>query len=84
MSDRFTGTIDPARSWFTIVPDNDADLEPRVKALWINEACTIDLMGEDGETESFIVESAGPIDLAPRRVMTSSTASAGAIKGLWG
>lgn len=84
MTGRFTGSMDPARNISTIVPNDAADLSPRPKALWVNEACTLVVMGDDGVTNSLVIDGAGPVDISPRRVMTASTASAGAIKGLWG
>ena len=82
MTDRFTGSMDPARNGYTIVPGPEA-LNPPVKALWANVAGTVTVEGADGSSIELVVSAPGPVDFAPVKV-TAWTGAAGTLKGLWG
>lgn len=84
MAERTTSSFDPARKIYTVVPSDSTDLSPAPKALWVNVACTVVVMGEDGVSDTIVMPGPGPLPFAPKRVMTTSTAPAGAIKALVG
>lgn len=69
----------PARNWATITPSGTT-LDPRPKALWVNQACTITLEDSDGTSAVFTVAGAGPVDLSPTKV---TAISAGSVIGLF-
>ena len=65
-------TIAPALSFYSITPSASA-LDPAVKALWANQACTITMEGADGTSLTVTVDGAGAIPLAPVKVTAVST-----------
>lgn len=69
----------PARNWATISP-GASTLNPRPKALWVNQACTITLEDSGGTSVVFTVAGAGPLDLSPTKVTAIST---GTVIGLF-
>lgn len=82
MADRITGSMDPGRNIYNVVPGPGA-LNPRPKALWVNEACSLTLVGDDGIAETVVLAGPGPVPMSPVKV-TASTAQAGMIKAIWG
>lgn len=85
MSSRVTGSMDPARRIFTIQPNDDEDITPRPKALWVNDACTLVVMGDDDQVGTIVMAGAGPVPFSPKRLLTSSDLpSPDTVKGLWG
>ena len=62
----------PARSGYQITPSGDG-LDPPVKALWVNQSCTLTVTGSDGVSFTIAAPGAGPIDLAPVKVTAIST-----------
>ena len=78
---RTSGSFDPARNWYVIVP-GAAALTPRPKALYANVAGTLTCVGDDDNSVGFTVAAAGPVDLSPVKV-TAWTGAAGTLIGLW-
>lgn len=69
----------PARQWATITP-GAGTLNPRPKALWVNQACTITLEDSGGTSVVFTIGGAGPVDLSPTKV---TAISIGTVIGLF-
>jgi len=80
---RATASFDPARKWLAVVPSDTVDFVNIPKALWVNAACTLRLMGDDSQVEDFVVAGPGPVPLSPRRVFATGTTGGVAIKGLF-
>lgn len=60
-------TMAPALSGYAITPSS-SELDPPVKALWANQACTVTMTGADAVSFSVTVDGAGPIPFAPVKV----------------
>lgn len=67
-----------ARRWYAITPSG-ATLDPPVKAVWVNQACTITLENADGDTATFTMDGAGAPPVVPTKV---TAISAGTVLGL--
>lgn len=68
-----------ARRWYEITPGATA-IDPAVKAVWVNQACTITLENADGDSETFTMDSAGCPPVVPSKVTAIST---GTVIGLY-
>lgn len=84
MADRFTGSMDPARDGISITPDDDSDIDSRIKAIWANAAGTLVWDGVEGTDLSIVIAGAGPVPVKPRRIKTASSFAAGQLVGLFG
>lgn len=75
--------VTPAKRWIAVTPNDGADLPGGTpKALWVNGAGNLNLVGDDGHEEVFTVAVAGQVDLRPVRVKATSTTATG-IKALY-
>lgn len=76
---RLADELGPATKFAAIAPAA-VDLDPRPRALWVNQACDLELVDEDGNSETFTCAGAGPVDVAPVQVVSCS---AGTVIGLY-
>jgi hypothetical protein len=79
-----TGQIPLAsKRWVAVTPNDGADLPGGIpKALWVNGAGNLELVGDDGTSLNFTVAAAGPVDLRPTRVKATGT-TATSIRALY-
>jgi hypothetical protein len=68
----------PARRWAAVTPNDSSDLPGGApKALWVNGAGNLELVGDDGVSASFTVVASMPIDLRPTRIKATGTTATG-------
>lgn len=65
--------------WLAIAPSGNA-LPADLMAVWVNQACTITMTGDDNASEVFTVAGAGPLPLKPTKITAIST---GTVIGLY-
>lgn len=82
MPDAFATQADtpavPAKRWIAVTPNDSSDLPGGVpKALWVNGAGNLELVGDDGVSVNFTVSASSPIDLRPTRIKATGTTATG-------
>ena len=75
----FSNISSQGERWVTVTPSDTAHLAEVPKALWVNVAGDLTVVGEDGVAATFAVLAGLPILLRPRQVMATGTTATGII-----
>lgn len=74
----YAPSLSPAGSWEAITPSSDV-IDPPLVAIWVNQACTITVTGDDDNSLPFTVSQAGSMPIVPKKITAIST---GTVYGL--
>lgn len=74
----YAPSISPAGSWAAITPSADV-ITPPLIAVWVNQACTLTVTGDDDVSATFTILGAGPVPIVPKKI---TAISAGTVIGL--